>query len=281
MAECSGVTTEQCIGLHCYKAVHATTRPPDFCPPAETCRDGREHTAEVHDRDWAAHLLVSTTPRYDAHGRLIGSVACFRRCHGEQAGGERRAAGSSKYSTWPTTARNSFGTVRETCQFRPDCTSTSRHRLGPDTGRDPRAGPRTSFSAQADGTVYLRVVRKAMTEGRSPISAFQDRRYFTNMDKSFASTAFPWRASRWATVAGISPGASGPSRRCGRRPRSCPAPTRTWSSSPTWPRTTCKSRCGWSPATWTCSGNATKGGSTTRPTSTSPTPWTGPRGCRR
>ena len=61
MAEHLGVTAEQCIGLHCYEAVHGTAEPPEFCPHWQTCRDGQEHTREVHEPRLGGHFLVSTT----------------------------------------------------------------------------------------------------------------------------------------------------------------------------------------------------------------------------
>ena len=78
MAERLGVTTEQCVGLHCYEVVHGTPQQPAFCPHAETCQDGREHTTEVHEPRLGGHFLVSTTPRFDEQGRLIGSVHVAR-----------------------------------------------------------------------------------------------------------------------------------------------------------------------------------------------------------
>ena len=78
MAERLGVTTEQCIGLRCYEAVHGTAEPPEFCPHAKTCRDGREHTAEVYEPRLAGHFLVSTTPRFNEQGQLIGAVHVAR-----------------------------------------------------------------------------------------------------------------------------------------------------------------------------------------------------------
>ena len=78
MAQRLGMTPEQCVGLRCYESVHGTAQPPDFCPHAHTCRDGQEHTAEVHEPRLGGHFLVSTTPRFDEQGRLIGAVHVAR-----------------------------------------------------------------------------------------------------------------------------------------------------------------------------------------------------------
>jgi PAS domain S-box-containing protein len=50
-----------------------------------------------------------------------------------------------------------------------------------------------------------------------------------------------------------------------RRPRSCSAPTPSSSSSPTSPRTTCRSRCAWCPRTRSSSHGAITTGSTATP----------------
>ncbi len=78
MAERLGVTAGQCVGLHCYEAVHGTTRPPEFCPHTQTCGDHREHTVEVHESRLGGDFLVSTTPRFDEQGRFTGAVHVAR-----------------------------------------------------------------------------------------------------------------------------------------------------------------------------------------------------------
>ena len=47
MARRLGVRPEECVGLHCYEAVHGTSVPPDFCPHSRTTADGCEHIEEV------------------------------------------------------------------------------------------------------------------------------------------------------------------------------------------------------------------------------------------
>jgi len=54
----------------------------------------------------------------------------------------------------------------------------------------------------------------------------------------------------------------------------------SWSSSPTWPRTTCRNRCARSPASASCCSGATAASSTSGPTSTSTSRSTAPSGCR-
>ncbi len=74
MAKRLGRKPEECIGLHCYQAVHGTSAPPAFCPHARTMMDGTEHIEEVHEDRLGGDFLVSTTPLHDDKGNMIGSV---------------------------------------------------------------------------------------------------------------------------------------------------------------------------------------------------------------
>ena len=78
MADRLGVTPDQCIGLRCHDAVHGTPEVPEFCPHVLTCKDGRQHVAEVHEPHLGGDFLVSTTPLCDSQGQLIGSVHVAR-----------------------------------------------------------------------------------------------------------------------------------------------------------------------------------------------------------
>ena len=78
MAQQLGVTPEKAIGLFCYQCVHGLDNPPDFCPHSQTVKDGKEHTAEVHEPRLGGDFLVSTTPIKDEEGRIIGSVHVAR-----------------------------------------------------------------------------------------------------------------------------------------------------------------------------------------------------------
>ncbi len=78
MAERLGLTPEQCIGARCHEVVHGAKEPPGFCPHALTCRDGQEHIVEVHEPRLGGYFLVSTTPKFDEQGQIIGSVHVAR-----------------------------------------------------------------------------------------------------------------------------------------------------------------------------------------------------------
>ena len=148
------------------------------------------------------------------------------------------------------------------------------------------AGVRTWEPLDADGRAARRATSARSRSRRAPAS------------RASASTSGCARADgdvRWTTVSTRAlheePAAERPLR--GRRrvhghhraargaARRSSAPTRSWPSSPTSPRTTSPSRCGWSPATCSCCAAATTGRSTRTPTSSSTSPSRARTGCAR
>jgi PAS domain S-box-containing protein len=78
MADRLGVIPEQAVGMRCYEVVHHSATHPGNCPHALLLKDGKEHTAEVHEDHLGGDYLVTTSPLYDASGTLIGSVHSAR-----------------------------------------------------------------------------------------------------------------------------------------------------------------------------------------------------------
>ena len=78
MAERLRLTPGQCVGLSCYKCVHAASTPPESCPHTLSLKDQREHVAEVHEDGLGGDFLVSTTPLFDGRGHMIGAVHVAR-----------------------------------------------------------------------------------------------------------------------------------------------------------------------------------------------------------
>ena len=78
MAQQLGLEAEDCIGMHCYKAVHGTDAPPTYCPHSHLLRDGKEHSVEVHEDYLGGDYLVTASPLRDADSRVVGSVLVAR-----------------------------------------------------------------------------------------------------------------------------------------------------------------------------------------------------------
>lgn len=67
-----------CIGMNCYKCVHKLNQPPGFCPHVLTLKDGKEHVAEIYEKNLGGDFLISTTPLIDKNGAITGSVHVAR-----------------------------------------------------------------------------------------------------------------------------------------------------------------------------------------------------------
>ncbi len=78
MAKHLGLSTDQTIGKSCYKCIHGTNIPPQFCPHTKTMRDGKEHVTEVHEPRLGGDFIVTTTPLLDKQTKIIGSVHVAR-----------------------------------------------------------------------------------------------------------------------------------------------------------------------------------------------------------
>jgi len=74
MAKRLGLRPDECVGLHCYEAIHGLSESPPFCPHTQTLMDGRKHVVEVHEERLGGDFLVSTIPLNDERGVMIGSV---------------------------------------------------------------------------------------------------------------------------------------------------------------------------------------------------------------
>ena len=62
MARRLGRKAEECVGVHCYEAVHGLSAPPFFCPHSRSLKDGGQHIEEVTEDRLGGCFLVSTTP---------------------------------------------------------------------------------------------------------------------------------------------------------------------------------------------------------------------------
>ncbi len=69
-----GVTSEDCVGLTCYRVIHGTDEPPFFCPYRQLLEDGFEHATEVHEDSLGGNFIVSVSPLHDSEGKLTGCV---------------------------------------------------------------------------------------------------------------------------------------------------------------------------------------------------------------
>ncbi|MDP2968991.1 MAG: PAS domain S-box protein, partial [Deltaproteobacteria bacterium] len=69
---------KEAIGQPCYRLIHGTESPPDFCPHRQTLETGRPAWAEVEEPFLGGVFEITTTPLSDGAGKTIGSVHVTR-----------------------------------------------------------------------------------------------------------------------------------------------------------------------------------------------------------
>jgi PAS domain S-box-containing protein len=78
MADRLKCSSEQLTGSLCHQAVHDSSAPPDFCPHSRLLASRKQEFAEVVEDRLGGIFDVSTTPQFDADGKLVGSVHVAR-----------------------------------------------------------------------------------------------------------------------------------------------------------------------------------------------------------
>jgi PAS domain S-box-containing protein len=74
MARRLGRKAEECVGVHCYEAVHGLSAPPFFCPHSRSLKDGGQHIEEITEDRLGGCFLVSTTPLRVPDDQIIRTV---------------------------------------------------------------------------------------------------------------------------------------------------------------------------------------------------------------
>lgn len=77
-AEFLGMCPAAAWGQPCYKLVHHTDQPPDFCPFQQTLRTGVRSECEFQAKDWGQVWRITTDPLYNEERQLIGGVCVIR-----------------------------------------------------------------------------------------------------------------------------------------------------------------------------------------------------------
>ncbi|MEN6553138.1 MAG: histidine kinase dimerization/phosphoacceptor domain -containing protein [Methanobacterium sp.] len=78
MVECLNTSTDLCLGVKCFEAIHGTKLPVDNCPHAKMMMDNRRHTEEVYEPNLGGYFMVTAAPIMDKSGNTLGSVHIAR-----------------------------------------------------------------------------------------------------------------------------------------------------------------------------------------------------------
>jgi len=69
---------KEAVGQPCYRLIHGTENPPEFCPHRQTLETGKPAWAEVEEPFLGGVFEITTTPLLDESGNTIGSVHVTR-----------------------------------------------------------------------------------------------------------------------------------------------------------------------------------------------------------
>lgn len=78
MADRLGLTTNECVGITCFKAVHGTDEAPPYCPFRQVLADRQGHAVEMREDRLCGDFLMSATPLFSKDGMLLGGVVVAR-----------------------------------------------------------------------------------------------------------------------------------------------------------------------------------------------------------
>jgi PAS domain S-box-containing protein len=78
MADRLGMDVRDAVGKVCHEVIHGTDAPPCECPHRKMWEDGREHACEMYEPRLGGTFMVSASPIYDEHGKLMGTVHVAR-----------------------------------------------------------------------------------------------------------------------------------------------------------------------------------------------------------
>jgi PAS domain S-box-containing protein len=69
-----GLSFHEILSQKCFRLIHGTDAPPEYCPHSKTLVNGKENTAEIFEQNLERNFLITTTPMLDDAGNITGSV---------------------------------------------------------------------------------------------------------------------------------------------------------------------------------------------------------------
>ncbi len=78
LAERVGLPADEMVGRGCYELLHATDRPPFFCPHSKLIEDGLEHRLELKEPRLDGVFDITVSPIPDQEGKPAGAVHIAR-----------------------------------------------------------------------------------------------------------------------------------------------------------------------------------------------------------
>ena len=76
---------QEIVGQPCYRCVHGSDAPMEYCPHTRTIADGKEHSVEVYDEKRKRYFFITTSPIEDQSGSVHIMHDITERKHAEEA----------------------------------------------------------------------------------------------------------------------------------------------------------------------------------------------------
>lgn len=74
MADKLSLEPSMAKGMTCYKAIHGTEVPPQFCPFTKMLADGQPQSEEIHEPRLGGYFIIGVSPLKDPCGNLLGCI---------------------------------------------------------------------------------------------------------------------------------------------------------------------------------------------------------------
>jgi PAS domain S-box-containing protein len=74
MAAAIGYSPQKALGHKCHHVLHKSDHPPPACPHRALLEDGKAHSFEFYEESLDMWMEVHTTPLYNKHQELLGSI---------------------------------------------------------------------------------------------------------------------------------------------------------------------------------------------------------------
>ena len=78
VADLLKTTPKELVGKLCHEMMHGTKEPPANCPHLQTLNTGKPTATEIFDPNLEAYFQEATSPLFNEHGEIIGSVMVAR-----------------------------------------------------------------------------------------------------------------------------------------------------------------------------------------------------------
>ncbi len=78
MARRLSVHPGEAVGLKCYRCIHGTEEPPEFCPHHALIHDNKAQTFEIEESYLGGDFLITVSPIHDSEGHFVGTVHVAR-----------------------------------------------------------------------------------------------------------------------------------------------------------------------------------------------------------